>query len=142
VIAEALEAVWMATSALAAWIVAGVVAVTVGLYAVVVAGWGIWRVLVAAWTAAGLRWPQEPAGAPRGSSRVSADAGAPSVAADGRTALPSRPEPPAAGPSRPHSPRQSAPQTPGGPFPAPNPERPSEARLRRPSWARTDKDAA
>jgi hypothetical protein len=37
----------MVASALAAWIVAGVVAVTVGLYAVVVAGWGIWRVAVA-----------------------------------------------------------------------------------------------
>lgn len=35
-IAEALEAAWMVASALAAWIVAGVVAVTVGLYAVVV----------------------------------------------------------------------------------------------------------
>lgn len=44
-IAEALEAVWMVASALAVWIVAGVVAVTVGLYAVVVAGWGIWRVV-------------------------------------------------------------------------------------------------
>ncbi|MFD9249593.1 hypothetical protein [Streptomyces bottropensis] len=51
-IAEALEAVWMVVSALAAWIVVGVVAVTVGLYAVVVAGWGIWRVLVAAYAAA------------------------------------------------------------------------------------------
>ncbi|KND45322.1 hypothetical protein [Streptomyces stelliscabiei] len=37
-IAEALEA---------AWVVVGVVAVTVGLYAVVVAGWGIWRAVVA-----------------------------------------------------------------------------------------------
>lgn len=48
-IAEALEAAWMVASALAAWIVAGVVAVTVGLYAVVVAGWGIWRMLRAVW---------------------------------------------------------------------------------------------
>ncbi|UJV42049.1 hypothetical protein [Streptomyces sp. AMCC400023] len=36
-IAEALEAAWLVASALAAWIVAGVVAVTVGLYGVVVA---------------------------------------------------------------------------------------------------------
>ncbi|WP_405960777.1 hypothetical protein OG235_27830 [Streptomyces sp. NBC_00024] len=54
-IAEALEAAWLVASALAAWIVAGVVAVTVGLYAVVVAGWGIWRVVSAAYAAAGLR---------------------------------------------------------------------------------------
>lgn len=54
-IAEALEAVWMVASALAAWIVAGVVAVTVGLYAVVVAGWGIWRVVWAAWGVMGPR---------------------------------------------------------------------------------------
>jgi hypothetical protein len=55
VIAEALEAVWLVASALAAWIVAGVVAVTVGLYAVVVAGWGIWRVVVAAYAAVAAR---------------------------------------------------------------------------------------
>lgn len=36
-IAEALEAAWLVASALAAWIAAGVVVVTVGLYAVVVA---------------------------------------------------------------------------------------------------------
>jgi hypothetical protein len=51
VIAEALEAAWLVASALAAWIVAGVVAVTVGLYGVVVAGWGIWRMLRSAWGA-------------------------------------------------------------------------------------------
>lgn len=54
-IAEALEAAWMVASALAAWIVAGVVAVTVGLYGVVVAGWGIWRVLRSAWSAVAAR---------------------------------------------------------------------------------------
>lgn len=51
-IAEALEAAWLVASALAAWIVAGVVVVTVGLYAVVVAGWGIWRALCACLRAA------------------------------------------------------------------------------------------
>jgi hypothetical protein len=55
VIAEALEAAWLVASALAAWIVAGVVAVTVGLYGVVVAGWGIWRVVVAAYAAVAAR---------------------------------------------------------------------------------------
>jgi hypothetical protein len=97
VIAEALEAVWVVASALAAWIVVGVVAVTVGLYAVVVAGWGIWRGVTAAYAAAGLRRPQEPAGAPQAPSCGSRDAGTP--------------------------PRAS--------------QAPS-----RPSWARTDKDAA
>lgn len=42
-IAEALEAAWLVASALAAWLVVGVVAVTVGLYAAVVGVWLIWR---------------------------------------------------------------------------------------------------
>ena len=79
-IAEALEAVWMVASALAAWIVVGVVAVTVGLYGVAAAGWGIWRVVVAAYAAAGLRRPQEPAGAPQAPSCGSRDAGTPLAA--------------------------------------------------------------
>jgi hypothetical protein len=83
VIAEALEAAWMVASALAAWIVAGVAAVTVGLYAVVVAGWGIWRVAVAAYAAVGLRRPQEPAGAPGTPSWASRDAGSPPTALRG-----------------------------------------------------------
>lgn len=61
-IAEALEAAWLVASALAAWIVAGVAAVTVGLYAVVVAGWGIWRMVRAAWGAMG---PRKPVKGPR-----------------------------------------------------------------------------
>jgi hypothetical protein len=130
VIAEALEAVWLVASALAAWIVAGVVAVTVGLYAVVVAGWGIWRVVVAAYVAAGLRRPQEPAGAPQGSSRVSVDAGAPSVAADGRTELSPHPSNPSAPARRPRSATDH--HTPADPANA------RHTPTQRPSWARKD----
>ncbi|MDX3587334.1 hypothetical protein, partial [Streptomyces europaeiscabiei] len=66
-IAEALEAARLVASALAAWIVAGVVAVTVGLYAVVVAGWGIWRVVSAVMPRRG---PLRGRGAPGTPSRV------------------------------------------------------------------------
>ena len=52
---------------------------------------------------------------------------------------------PIGGPSGVASCRQNAPQASGAPFPAPTPERASEARLCPPvgpSWARTDKEAA
>lgn len=52
---------------------------------------------------------------------------------------------PAKGPSSVTSSRQSAPQASSAPFPAPGPERASEARLCpriAPTWARTDKEAA
>jgi hypothetical protein len=77
VIAEALEAVWLVASALAAWIVAGVVAVTVGLYAVVVAGWGIWRVVSAVMPRRDL---SRPTGAPEPPSQASRDAEPPPTA--------------------------------------------------------------
>ena len=52
---------------------------------------------------------------------------------------------PAGGPSSATSCRQGASQASGAPFPAPTPERASEARLcprTAPSWARTDEEAA
>ena len=129
-IAEALEAAWLVASALAAWIVVGVVAVTVGLYGVVVAGWGIWRVVVAAYATAGLRRPQEAAGAPQGSSRVSADIGGSPVPADGRSELslhPSNPSAPARGPRS-----TTDHQTPADTANA------RHTPTQRPSWARKD----
>ena len=58
-------------------------------------------------------------------------------ASEGRLGAPGSAEAPARGPSGAASSRQSAPQASSAPFPAPTPERASEARLR-PSWARED----
>ena len=89
---------------------------------------GLWRAVSASLAASGalraLRPLPEAPGAPEGLL------GAPvSTAA------------PAGGPSSVTSCRQDAPHAPGAPFPAPGPERASEARLRQPvapSWARKD----
>ena len=48
----------------------------------------------------------------------------------------------ALGPPCGHRGRCSVPEGSGAPFLAPNPQRAADARLRRPSWARTDKETA
>lgn len=88
-IAEAVEAAWLVASALAAWIVAGVVAVTVGLYGVVVAGWGIWRVLRSAW---GLMGPRTDSLPPLAAEQPTEGREPPDVS-DGRSGPPLRPTP-------------------------------------------------
>lgn len=50
-ISEAIAAAESVVRALLLWIVIGAVFATVALYAVVVAGWAMWRVLRGAWTA-------------------------------------------------------------------------------------------
>ena len=66
-------------------------------------------------------------------------------APEGLLGAPGSDRTPAGGPSSATSCRQNAPQASSAPFPAPGPERASEARLcprTAPSWARTDKEAA
>ena len=66
-------------------------------------------------------------------------------ASEGLLSAPGSDRAPAGGPSSATSCRQNAPQASGAPFPAPTPERASEARLCpriAPSWARTEREAA
>ena len=88
-IAEALDAARLVASALAAWLVVGGVAVTVGLYAVVVAGWGIWRVVRSAWGAVG---PRTDSLAPLADEQPAEDREPPDVS-DGHSGPPLSPTP-------------------------------------------------
>lgn len=69
----------------------------------------------------------------------------PPNASEGLLGAPGSAGEPTGDPSSAASSRQSAPQASRAPFPAPRPERASEAHLRprtAPTWARTDKEAA
>lgn len=81
-IAEAIDTVITLGWALCVWIVLLALTVTVALYAV---GVGVWCAGRTVWTLIGRAHSQAPAGAPRGASCGSRDAGTPERAAQRRS---------------------------------------------------------
>jgi hypothetical protein len=100
--------------ALLLWVVAGAVLVGMAVAGVAVGAWRAGRWLYGRWSASqGLEAPAEGRGAP--------------VASEGLLRPSSPTGTPATAPSRPHSPRWSAPQDARGAFPAPHPPEPSQS---------------
>lgn len=88
-IAEAVDAALAVGWALLAWVVVLAAVGTVGLYAVVVAGWVVWRVVRGAWAAMGPRTDSLP---PLAAEQPTEDREPPDVTG-GRSGPPLRPTP-------------------------------------------------
>lgn len=135
-IAEAVDTAFTLGWALLAWIVLTAAVAVAAVYAVVVA-------VTAPVNAA--REALSGALAASGALRALRPLPESPDASEGLLSAPGSDRVPAGGPSSVTSCRQDAPQASGAPFPAPSPERASEARLCppvAPSWARTDEEAA